>query len=338
MQRQTSASVSMHCLSKLVMAQQSVESRWLGTPNLVRETSRRGLFGRSKVSTGEKTNEAVKKDFSDIVLPDQLHNHVRALAAVTANTRTHGAPFRHMLFYGPPGMRLNYTRLDWHLLFEMGSTFTCLELLKNVATGTGKSMAAKRLARTAGMDYAIMSGGDVAPLGSGAVSQLHEMFDWAERSRKGLLLFVDEADAFLGQRGDKMSEVRPFPSFSLADSSSDRSSRTAPRPVSLGLGTDEDVMAFVFVQGMRGALNAMLFRTGDQSRDFAVVLATNRPADLDPAVIDRMDESLEFPLPGKDEKKEDHQAVLGLVHCQCRHIGRYAIYWRRSSKMWIHVL
>ena len=48
----------------------------------------------------------------------------------------------------------------------------------------------------------------------------------------------------------------------------------------------------------------MLFRTGDQSRDFAVVLATNRPADLDPAVIDRMDESLEFPLPGKDERKQ----------------------------------
>ena len=52
---------------------------------------------------------------------------------------------------------------------------------------------------------------------------------------QGLLLFIDEADAFMGQRGDTMSE------------------------------------------GMRGALNAILFRTGDQSRDFAVVLATNRP-------------------------------------------------------------
>lgn len=75
----------------------------MGTPKLVRETSRRGLFGRSKVSSGEKTNEAVKKDFSDIVLPQQMHDHIRALAAVTANTRDHGAPFRHMLFYGPPG-------------------------------------------------------------------------------------------------------------------------------------------------------------------------------------------------------------------------------------------
>lgn len=30
-------------------------------------------------------------------------------------------------------------------------------------------------------------------------------------------------------------------------------------------------------EGLRGALNAMLYRTGDQSRDFVVVLATNRP-------------------------------------------------------------
>jgi hypothetical protein len=41
--------------------------------------------------------------------------------------------------------------------------------------GTGKTMAAKRLARTSGMDYAIMSGGDVAPLGGGAVTQLHQV-------------------------------------------------------------------------------------------------------------------------------------------------------------------
>lgn len=51
----------------------------------------------------EKSAEAVKRDFSDIVLPGGLQDHVRALAAVTANTRSHGAPFRHMLFYGPPG-------------------------------------------------------------------------------------------------------------------------------------------------------------------------------------------------------------------------------------------
>ena len=58
------------------------------------------------------------------------------------------------------------------------------------------------------------------------------------------------------------------------------------------------------MQGLRGALNALLFRTGDQSRDFAVILATNRPADLDSAVIDRMDEAIEFALPGQAERKQ----------------------------------
>lgn len=209
------------------LAGRAVE-RWFGTPRLVRETSRRPLVGKGNVPA-KKSLEDVKRDFSDIVLNPSLQTNVRALAAVTANTKRHGAPFRHMLFYGPPG--------------------------------TGKTMAAKRLARTSGLDYAILTGGDVAPLGGGAVTQLHDTFDWAERSRRGLLLFIDEADAFLGRRSGNMSE------------------------------------------GLRGALNATLFRTGDQSRDFCVVLATNRPADLDPAVIDRMDEALEFALPEEPERR-----------------------------------
>lgn len=48
-----------------------------------------------------------------------------------------------------------------------------------------------------GLDYAMMTGGDVVPLGSQAVTKIHEIFDWAKKSRKGLLLFIDEADAFL---------------------------------------------------------------------------------------------------------------------------------------------
>ena len=56
------------------------------------------------------------------------------------------------------------------------------------------------------------------------------------------------------------------------------------------------------MQGLRAALNAALCRTGDQSRDFAVVLAPNRPGDLGPAVLDRIDEALEFPLPGPAER------------------------------------
>ena len=80
----------------------------------VRETSRR-VFGRSGPNTvkAEKSLDAVKRDFSDIVLPGQLQERVRALAAVTANTKRHGAPFRHMMFYGA------------HACLRVAVTFAC---------------------------------------------------------------------------------------------------------------------------------------------------------------------------------------------------------------------
>ena len=90
--------------------------------------------------------------------------------------REYDAPHRHVLFYGPPG--------------------------------TGKTMVAQKLAECVGMDYALMSGGDVGPLGSDGVTQIHGLFRWAKTSHKGVLLFIDEAEAFLGSRSEsKMSEV-----------------------------------------------------------------------------------------------------------------------------------
>eukprot|EP00850_Spirogloea_muscicola_P010829 SM000065S20178 [mRNA] locus=s65:90175:93564:- [translate_table: standard] len=217
--------------------------RILGQPSLVRESTvgkypwskylawvRRG--GPAGLGGGGTTaSELVRtgRGFGDVVLHPSLHARVRQLAAGVTNTKLHRAPFRNMLFYGPPG--------------------------------TGKTMAAKELARQSGLDYALMTGGDVAPLGAQAVTKIHQLFDWATKSRKGLLLFIDEADAFLVERNStRMSEAQ------------------------------------------RSALNALLFRTGDQSRDVVLVLATNRPSDLDAAITDRIDEMLEFPLPGEGER------------------------------------
>ena len=41
------------------------------------------------------------------------------------------------------------------------------------------------LARHSGMDYAIMTGGDVVPLGKEGVTTMHKVFDWADTSKKG---------------------------------------------------------------------------------------------------------------------------------------------------------
>lgn len=73
--------------------------------------------------------------------------------------------------------------------------------------GTGKTLFARNLAHHSGLDYAVLTGGDIAPLGRDAVTELHKLFDWAKTSRRGLLLFVDEADAFLQSREtSKLSE------------------------------------------------------------------------------------------------------------------------------------
>lgn len=123
-------------------------------------------------------------------------------------------------------------------------------------------MFSKRLAKHSGLDYAILTGGDLAPLGADGVTQIHKVFDWASTSRRGLLLFIDEADAFLRKRSSEHIS-----------------------------------------ENLRSMLNAFLHRTGEQSNKFMLVLASNTPEQFDWAVHDRLDEMVEFSLPGRDERE-----------------------------------
>eukprot|EP00814_Leptocylindrus_danicus_P021917 CAMPEP_0116024260 /NCGR_PEP_ID=MMETSP0321-20121206/12198_1 /TAXON_ID=163516 /ORGANISM="Leptocylindrus danicus var. danicus, Strain B650" /LENGTH=937 /DNA_ID=CAMNT_0003495931 /DNA_START=987 /DNA_END=3801 /DNA_ORIENTATION=- len=160
----------------------------IGRPKLVRETSRKSMFltyacliqdkifsiigsKRSKKSISDRC----EKEFEDLILSDDLKERVVTFAKAASKARQHNAPNRHLLLYGPPG--------------------------------TGKTMVARKLAKCVGMDYALMSGGDVGPLGSDAVTQIHSLFMWAKISAKGVLLFIDEAEAFLLSRSKStMSE------------------------------------------------------------------------------------------------------------------------------------
>mmetsp|Transcript_34662 Transcript_34662/g.55435 ORF Transcript_34662/g.55435 Transcript_34662/m.55435 type:complete len:592 (+) Transcript_34662:136-1911(+) len=209
-----------------------IESR-LGKPPLVRETSRHSPLDaiRHPIKSYKNMVASRQSALQGIVVEPTLKERLANLAVSTKNTKRNGAPYRNMMLYGPPG--------------------------------TGKTMFAKQLAQSSGMDYAIMTGGDVAPLGRDAVTEMHKIFDWANTSNKGLMLFVDEADAFLRKRSDKnMSE------------------------------------------DLRNALNAFLYRTGTETKNFQVVFATNEPDDLDRAINDRTDELVNFNLPGTNEREE----------------------------------
>ena len=189
----------------------------LGKPKLIRETTRKSLihqllFGMShffvtslkRILYGKKTKEfCCDGFFKDVILPNDLKMRVVTLANAARKVRENNAPHRHVILYGPPG--------------------------------TGKTLVARKLSQCVGMDYALMSGGDVAPLGADAVTQIHNLFSWASFSTKGVLLFIDEAEAFLAnRRKHNMSEAA------------------------------------------HNALNALLYNTGSERKDFMLVLATNR--------------------------------------------------------------
>lgn len=208
-----------------------IEAR-LGKPSLVRDTSRVTLFTAMRHPIKAIKRWTVNPDnaLKGIVLEPNLNKRLQEVAISTANTNRNRGLYRNLLLYGPPG--------------------------------TGKTMFAKSLAIHSGLDYAIMTGGDVAPMGREGVTAMHKVFDWAGTSRKGLLLFVDEADAFLRRRSTEQ--------------------------------ISED---------LRSTLNAFLYRTGESSRKFMLVLASNQPDQFDWAISNRIDEMVEFALPTKDERE-----------------------------------
>mmetsp|Transcript_13697 Transcript_13697/g.42395 ORF Transcript_13697/g.42395 Transcript_13697/m.42395 type:complete len:354 (-) Transcript_13697:399-1460(-) len=144
----------------------------LGKPPLVRETSRNTL--PSLVTKPLSAMRHLTKPRADlqtldrIILKESLEHRLGQVALSAKHAKANGAPFRHVLLHGPPG--------------------------------TGKTMFAKQLATYSGLDYAILTGGDISPLGRDAVTEIHRLFDWARHSQHGLLIFIDEAEAFLRNR------------------------------------------------------------------------------------------------------------------------------------------
>ena len=68
------------------------------------------------------------------------------------------------------------------------------------------------------------------------------------------------------------------------------------------------------------------------------MLATNRPGDLDPAVLDRMDEALEFPLPGPAERAtilqlyiDSYIAKAGTAEGVCTGSPQFCPAWIRPA-------
>ncbi len=153
-----------------------------GKPALVRETSKiytKNMFMVPWLLTRRMIHRNIRrteKDLLDgVILEPELETQLREISYAVLNRRKHFAPAKNLMFYGPPG--------------------------------TGKTLFAKKLATKSGLDFAIMVGSDIAPLGPLAVRELNKLWDWAEMSTNGMIIFIDEADAFLRERRSaEMSE------------------------------------------------------------------------------------------------------------------------------------
>ncbi|KAG2466327.1 ATAD3 protein, partial [Polypterus senegalus] len=110
----------------------------------------------------------------------KLEERVRDIAIATRNTRQNRGLYRNILMYGPPG--------------------------------TGKTLFAKKLAMHSGMDYAIMTGGDVAPMGRDGVTAMHKVFDWANTSKRGFMLVLasNQPEQFDWAINDRVDEIVNF--------------------------------------------------------------------------------------------------------------------------------
>uniref|UniRef100_A0A8C7TVV7 AAA+ ATPase domain-containing protein n=1 Tax=Oncorhynchus mykiss TaxID=8022 RepID=A0A8C7TVV7_ONCMY len=198
-----------------------IEAR-LGKPSLVRETSRITVGEAIKHPTTKRLRSRPQDALEGVVLSPSLEERVRDIAIATRNTRQNKGLYRNILMYGPPG--------------------------------TGKTLFAKKLALHSGMDYAIMTGGDVAPMGRDGVTAMHKVFDWAINMSAILITSI----TFLQE---------------------------------------------TISEDLRSTLNAFLYRTGEQSNKFMLVLASNQPEQFDWAINDRIDEIVNFALPGLEERE-----------------------------------
>jgi ATPase family AAA domain-containing protein 3A/B len=200
----------------------------LDQPTLVRVSSRLSMRERIKQLFGA---QEITSRMSDIIIEPKTWEQLLDVAEETKKAKEFGDNLMNVMFYGPPG--------------------------------TGKTMFAKELALHSGLDFAMMSGADFSQFDEGKdIQELHKLFDWAEKSKKGLVIFVDEAEVFLADRGAASTDTR---SKRLTDAFLSR----VEKPTSKNL-------MFVF--------------------------ATNHPEVIDKAVLSRIGRQIKFDIPAITER------------------------------------
>ena len=105
------------------------------------------MYGKKFISQRMKRTE--KDLLEGVILEKNLEDQLKEISYAILNRKKHFAPCKNLMFFGPPG--------------------------------TGKTLFAKKLAMKSGLEYAVMVGSDIGPLGPMAVSEVNSLFDWSEK-------------------------------------------------------------------------------------------------------------------------------------------------------------
>lgn len=146
---------------------------WYRNPTLAQETSLLSLKEKcARYMLGVQPEES---KVSDVILEPKLAARVALLAESVKNTVKNGAYFRNILFYGPPG--------------------------------TGKTMLAQRIARSSGLEYIYFAASSLDQFSiEEALIKLTELFEFAKKSTKKLMIIIDESEALFANRDKELSE------------------------------------------------------------------------------------------------------------------------------------
>jgi AAA+ superfamily predicted ATPase len=181
-------------------------------PSVVTETSIRTIMD---VVRGRKKQES---NIEKIVLSPENKDHIqRQITHARRVAQTGKGEYMNLCFYGPPG--------------------------------TGKTMTARAMARFVGADYMIINGAAFEQLSEGEIiKSINNIFRMAQSSKKGVILFVDEAEVVMGRRG----------------------------------GNQETTKARRVINGFLGNI------TDTHDRKIMLIVATNIPQTLDKAILSRL--------------------------------------------------
>jgi Holliday junction resolvasome RuvABC ATP-dependent DNA helicase subunit len=201
-------------------------ANYLTRPYVISETSRPGLF------EWFKTRQPV--NIEDLIFAPAQQKQLLDLLLRVQTAKKYKESLPNVLFYGVPG--------------------------------TGKTAFVKALAYESGLDYALTSGSEFAKITNlnDANNELRRLLNWANRSKNGLIIFIDEAESLFANRKLRTTskEAQDF------------------------------INTFLSLVSDQSQKNVMF------------IFATNYPFKLDDAITNRIGINIEFTLPEAPEREK----------------------------------